>query len=83
MKTTEEWDEEYERNIHVDLPGRRRVGEPYREHIRQLETQRDQLMEALEELVFLIDHDAIYDDVPEPTEMIRARAAIEEGGQDE
>jgi len=46
MKTTEDWDEEYERNIHVDLPGRRRVGEPYRERIRQLETENTRLRKA-------------------------------------
>jgi hypothetical protein len=53
MKTTEEWDEEYERNIHVDLPGRRRVGEPYREHIRQLETENDRLRKTLRKIAAL------------------------------
>ena len=64
MKTTEEWDEEYERNIHIDLPGQRRSAPiaPYRERIRNLEeeyaklwqmygdveAQRDRLKDALE-----------------------------------
>jgi hypothetical protein len=79
MKTTEEWDEEYERNIHVDLPGRRRVGEPYREHIRQLETENDRLREALDAICDMPERDQ--DDQYRLRAI--ARAAIAQGGQDD
>jgi hypothetical protein len=52
-------------------------------YIERLKAQRDRMREVLEELVFLIDHDAFYNDVPEPTEMIRACAELAQGGQDE
>ena len=42
------------------------------------EAKRDRLREALQELVFLIDHDRYFYDGDEPTEMKRARKALQE-----
>jgi hypothetical protein len=66
----EAWEKERERKIHVDPPGgQRRVGS-----CRELEAERDRLREALDRILKCT--------LPVPMQDI-ARAALEEGGQDE
>ena len=47
------------------------------DRIEELQAQRDRLREVLKELVFLIDHNQYFYD-EEPTEMKRARKALQE-----
>ena len=69
------FNEDEDEVVHIDLVGKRKV---YSEAAyNKLLVERDRLQEALNELVFLIDHNQYFYD-EEPTEMKRARKALQE-----